>query len=53
MNCGFLLMASYPPRKLSHRRLAAWIATTAVTAVGSGDFHEKAVKEFVTLFGGT
>jgi len=24
--------------KLSHRRLAAWIATAAVTAVGSGDW---------------
>jgi hypothetical protein len=28
-----------PPnrKKLSHRRLAAWIATAAATAVGSGD----------------
>jgi NAD-dependent SIR2 family protein deacetylase len=25
-------------RKLSHRRLAAWIATAAPTAVGSGDW---------------
>ena len=25
-------------RKLSHRRLAAWIATAAATAVGSGDW---------------
>jgi hypothetical protein len=31
-------------KKLSHRRLAAWLATAAATAVGSGDFHEKAVK---------
>jgi hypothetical protein len=25
-------------KKLSHRRLAAWIATAAATAVGSGDW---------------
>jgi hypothetical protein len=37
----------YQRRKLSHRRLATRTATAelpAPTAVGSGDFHEKAVK---------
>jgi hypothetical protein len=32
-------------KKLSHRRLAAWIATAAATALGSGDLFGVKIME--------
>jgi len=36
--CGSVHGVRSGQRKKSHRRLVAWIATTAATAVGSGDW---------------
>jgi hypothetical protein len=53
--CPLDIIKPYQRKKLSHRRIKPFdreAELTAATAVGSGDFHEKAVKgEFrFTLF---
>jgi len=49
--CPLDIIKPYQRKKLSHRRLAAWIATAAATAVGSGDLilPSKPFVEFVSI----